>query len=109
MFELSWCPQRHPNYFGEFTLWLGQFLLCANAFTGQDGQGAFVGAGWLCCLSPLFVLFLLNCVSGVPILEKSSDARWGEEAAYQEYKKETWSFWLLPARRTAASKQVEVS
>ena len=29
--------------------------------------------------------------------------RWGGEAAYVAYKKETWVFLLLPARRTEAS------
>jgi len=95
-----WRYSRHPNYFGEFTLWLGQFVLGASAFTGDDAKGAFVGAGWLCVLSPIFVYCLLNYVSGVPILEKGSDKRWGHEEAYQQYKKETWVFWLLPTSRS---------
>ena len=78
-------------------------MLCASAFYPADAQGAFVGAGWLCALSPAFVYFLLNFVSGVPLLEKKSDERWGSEAAYVAYKKETWVFMLLPARRTEAS------
>ena len=98
-----WRYSRHPNYFGEWTLWVGQFVLCASAFYPDDAQGAFVGAGWLCALSPAFVYFLLNFVSGVPLLEKKSDERWGSEAAYVAYKKETWVFMLLPARRTEAS------
>ena len=98
-----WRYSRHPNYFGEFVLWCGQFILCASAFTGNDATGAFVGSGWLCALSPAFVYLLLNYVSGVPLLEKRSDAKWGAEAAYVAYKKETWTFFLLPTRRTAAS------
>ena len=70
-----WRHSRHPNYFGEWTLWVGQFVLCASAFYGDDAQGAFVGAGWLCALSPAFVYFLLNYVSGVPLLEKKADER----------------------------------
>lgn len=38
-------------------------MLGANAFTGEDVQGAFVGAGWLCAMSPIFVYVLLNYVS----------------------------------------------
>jgi len=33
--------------------------------------------------SPLFVSFLLMYVSGVPLLEKSADERWGDDPAYQ--------------------------
>jgi len=99
-----WRYSRHPNYFGEFTLWCGQFLLCATAFAGNDTQGVFIGAGWLCAISPMFVYVLLNYISGVPLLEQSSDKRWGHEAAYQRYKKETWAFFLLPTgRRTPVS------
>ena len=99
-----WRYSRHPNYFGEWTLWIGQFVLCASAFTGSDAQGAFVGAGWLSALSPVFVFCLLNFVSGVPMLEKKADAKWGGEAAYQAYKKETYTFLLLPTWRTEASR-----
>jgi steroid 5-alpha reductase family enzyme len=35
----------------------------------------------------VFVTFLLTQMSGVPILEKSADERWGNEAKYQEYKR----------------------
>ena len=34
-------------------------------------------------LSPLFVMLLLLKVSGVPLLEKSADEKWGEELEYQ--------------------------
>lgn len=102
-----WRYSRHPNYFGEFVLWVGQFVLCASSWAtmrnGGDQSGAFLGAGWLCVLSPLFVYFLLNYVSGVPLLEKTADERWGGEAAYQAYKRETWVFFLLPTRRTEAT------
>jgi len=98
-----WRYSRHPNYFGEFTLWIGQFVLCASAFVGDDACGVFVGAGWLCALSPAFVYFLLNYVSGVPLLEARSDEKWGSEPAYQTYKKETYAFFLLPTTRTAAA------
>ena len=73
---------------------------------GGDHGGVFTGAGWLCVLSPLFVYFLLNYVSGVPLLEKRSDERWGSEPSYVAYKRETWVFFLLPTRRTPASKSI---
>ena len=42
----------------------------------------------------------------MPLLEKRADERWGSEPAYQAYKKETYSFFLLPTRRTEASVSV---
>jgi len=35
--------------------------------------------------SPLFVAFLLTRVSGVPLLERAAEKRWGGEKAYREY------------------------
>jgi steroid 5-alpha reductase family enzyme len=35
------------------------------------------------------VTFLLTQMSGIPILEKMADERWGNETAYQEYKRNT--------------------
>lgn len=72
-----WALSRHPNYFGEITLWTGIFLICCSVFTG--GQ-------WVSAESPLFVAFLLIKVSGIPLLEKRADQEWGEDPGYQEYK-----------------------
>jgi steroid 5-alpha reductase family enzyme len=40
-------------------------------------------------ISPLFVTLLLTRVSGVPMLEKSSDEKWGGQADYEAYKENT--------------------
>jgi steroid 5-alpha reductase family enzyme len=39
--------------------------------------------------SPVFVTFLLCFVSGIPLLEKKADEKWGNDKTYQEYKKNT--------------------
>ena len=107
--SLSLSPSLSPSLslvdFGEWFLWFGQFLLCSSSFFGEGSHepGAFAGSGFLCALSPIFVYLLLNYVSGVPMLETGADKRWGHEAAYQAYKKETWVFFLLPVSRTQAS------
>lgn len=90
-----WWYSRHPNYFGETVLWLGQFLLCASTF--EDTQ-------WAAVLAPIFVFCLLNFVSGVPLLEKRSDEKWGGQPDYEEYKATTSTFVILPKRgqRTVA-------
>lgn len=75
-----WYYSRHPNYFGEITLWTGMFLICCGSFKGSQHIGL---------LSPLFVYTLLNYVSGVPLLEKSSDKKYGHLKEYSEYKSNT--------------------
>lgn len=73
-----WATSRHPNYFGEIVLWIGIFLI---------GAGVFSGWQWLGVLSPVFVYLLLTRASGIPILEARADQRWGDDPAYQAYKK----------------------
>ena len=53
-----WRYTRHPNYFGDFCVWWGLFLIAAAA-----------GAWWT-IPGPLLMSLLLMRVSGVPLLEK---------------------------------------
>merc|ERR1712066_182859 len=71
-----WSISRHPNYFGEITMWIG---ICLS------GSTCFEGATWMAWLSPLTTFLLLTKVSGVPMLEKQGEARWGSDPAYQWY------------------------
>lgn len=64
--------------FGEITLWVGVLLVASSSFTRP--------AQWCGVLSPVFVAFLLINVSGIPLLEKAADEKWGEEKDYQQYK-----------------------
>ncbi len=75
-----WSISRHPNYLGEITLWLGVALLAFPVLQGWQ---------WLTAISPVFVYLLLTRVSGVPLLEKKSDKRWGDDPDYMAYKAKT--------------------
>ncbi|MFW2389749.1 MAG: DUF1295 domain-containing protein [Polyangiales bacterium] len=75
-----WAWSRHPNYFGEIVLWIGVAVIASSTLRGWQ---------WVTMISPVFVALLLMRVSGVPILEKRADERWGEDAAYQRYKSKT--------------------
>jgi steroid 5-alpha reductase family enzyme len=93
-----WGRSRHPNYFGESTLWTGIAVTAAGVLAGRVGQlgmglngtvyGRLLGVG-LCAVSPAFVTFLLFKVSGIPLSEEKYDAKYGTRRDYQEWKKNT--------------------
>ncbi|QJD82211.1 DUF1295 domain-containing protein [Cohnella herbarum] len=72
-----WRYTRHPNYFGEATMWWGIFLIVLP-----------IHLGWISVLSALFMNLLLVKVSGVPFLDK----RYAGNADYAQYKRETNRF-----------------
>ncbi|PKO12215.1 MAG: hypothetical protein CVU39_25425 [Chloroflexi bacterium HGW-Chloroflexi-10] len=75
-----WSRSRHPNYFGEILLWIGVLIIALPVLQGWQ---------WVGLISPIFVALLLTRVSGVPMLEKSADEKWGGQADYEAYKKRT--------------------
>lgn len=85
-----WAWSRHPNYFGEITLWLGIAIMAIPILSGWR---------WVVLVSPVFVTLLLTRVSGIPMLEARADKRWGDEPEYQEYKRTTPVLVLRPPRR----------
>jgi len=79
-----WRYSRHPNYFGEVTLWWGIYLLALSA-----------PGGWMTIIGPLTITFLILKVSGIPLLEK----KYVNNAAFQEYARRTSAFFPLPPRK----------
>ncbi|KIS28638.1 membrane protein [Arthrobacter sp. SPG23] len=75
-----WSKSRHPNYFGEIVLWIGVLLIAMPVLEGWQ---------WVALLSPVFVALLLIKASGIPLLEKKADSKWGGQADYEAYKKNT--------------------
>jgi len=76
-----WKYSRHPNYFGEILCWLGIYVYTFSFLN--------IGDRFLALLSPITISLLLIYVSGIPILEKKSDEKWGKSKDYIEYKKRT--------------------
>ena len=72
-----WSISRHPNYFGEIILWWGIFITSSNVFTQEM---------YWTLLSPITVTFLIMFVSGINILEVSSNKKYGMLDEYKEYK-----------------------
>lgn len=75
-----WAHSRHPNYFGEITIWIG---VCTS------GMSCFTGWDLVAWMSPVTTFVLLMYVSGVPLLERKADETWGTDADYQWYKEQT--------------------
>jgi len=75
-----WARSRHPNYFGEITLWTGIAVIALNTLTGIE---------YITLISPVFVYILLTRMSGVNLLERIADERYGHLEEYQRYKKIT--------------------
>ncbi|KAF2153849.1 DUF1295-domain-containing protein [Myriangium duriaei CBS 260.36] len=93
-----WSKSRHPNYFGEATLWTGIATVAAGVMVSAKGQAAMGLAGGpagkiaalaMAGVSPAFVTFLLFFVSGIPLSEKKYDKKYGDRKDYQEWKKNT--------------------
>lgn len=78
-----WHYSRHPNYFGEVTMWWGIWLIVAP-----------VSMSYVALISPLTITFLILKVSGVPMLEK----KFAGDPAFEQYKKETSVFFPLPPK-----------
>jgi steroid 5-alpha reductase family enzyme len=78
-----WRYTRHPNYFGEFCVWWGLYLVALGA------------GGWWTVFSPLLMTLLLLKVSGVALLEKDIGER---RPAYREYAARTNAFFPGPPR-----------
>jgi steroid 5-alpha reductase family enzyme len=78
-----WRYTRHPNYFGDFCVWWGIYLIAA------------AGGAWWTIASPLLMSLLLMRVSGVTLLESTIVERRPEYAAYQA---RTSSFFPRPPK-----------
>ena len=81
--EGLWARSRHPNYFGEITLWTGITVMAISTFEGMN---------YLAIFSPIFSYLLLNYVSGVRMLEYRGHKKWGHLEEYNAYKKSTPKF-----------------
>ena len=75
-----WAWSRHPNYFGEIVLWTGIAIIAIPALSGWQ---------WLTLVSPVFVFVLLTRISGIPTLDRRAKRRWGDDPAYQQYRRRT--------------------
>ncbi|HSM01689.1 MAG TPA: DUF1295 domain-containing protein [Acidimicrobiia bacterium] len=79
-----WRYTRHPNYFGDFCVWWGIYVVALDAS----------GTAWT-VIGPLVMSFLLLRVSGVAMLEKTISKR---RPGYDEYASRTNAFFPGPVK-----------
>jgi len=79
-----WRYTRHPNYFGDFCVWWGIFLVAAET-----------GIGAASIVGPLLMSFLLIRVSGVALLEKGLEE---SRPGYADYVRRTSAFFPRPPK-----------
>jgi steroid 5-alpha reductase family enzyme len=73
-----WGCSRHPNYLGEILVWSGLYVFVMPSLSSTSKITALI--------SPLYIIVLLLFVSGIPLLEKSADKKWGSNKDYIKYK-----------------------
>lgn len=74
-----WHYSRHPNYFFEWIIWMGYFIIALPA-----------PYGWLAVISPAAMLYVLLRVTGIPLTEIQAVKSRGEE--YRDYQRTTSAF-----------------
>jgi steroid 5-alpha reductase family enzyme len=85
-----WSWSRHPNYFGEIVLWIGVMIIALPVLRGWQ---------WIALISPVFITVLITRISGVPMLEKRADEKWGGQPDYEAYKDHTSVLVPMPPKR----------
>jgi len=79
-----WRYTRHPNYFGDVTVWWGLWVVAIGS-----------GAAWWTLAGPVVMTFFILRVSGVTMLESDMSSR---RPGYDEYVRRTSAFIPLPPK-----------
>lgn len=84
-----WAYSRHPNYYGEMLMFWGMFISGIPVWKAETELGIY--DGWVTILSPVFTMFVLLFLSGVPIAEGKALKRYysnGEDLMkeYEDYR-----------------------
>lgn len=86
-----WRYSRHPNYFGEILVWIGIFVFTLPVLSGINILYS--------AISPLYIFSIIMFATGIPLLEKRANQKWGDIPEYVDYVKKTSLLILLPRRK----------
>jgi len=89
-----WKYSRHPNYFGEVSMWWGVWLIQMSV------QNAF----WWTAAAPVLMTLLFVLIS-IPMMENRLVST---KQGYESYRKRTSMLLLLPARKPPADESLTV-
>lgn len=82
-----WRYTRHPNYFGDATVWFGIWLVAAGSWPGA-----------VTVFSPVVMTVFLTRVTGASLAERRMRSA---KPGYEDYVRRTSGFIPLPPRRSA--------
>lgn len=83
-----WRYTRHPNYFGDFCVWWGFYLIALSA------------GAWWSFIGPAIMTYALLKFSGVSLLESDIAER---RPKYADYKRRTSAFFPLPPHKEGSA------
>jgi steroid 5-alpha reductase family enzyme len=83
MTEGLWHYSRHPNYFGEISMWWGIWIIALSVPFGIYG-----------IIGPLVITMLITKVSGIPLVEKA----FAKKPEFEAYKQKTSILFPLPPK-----------
>ncbi|MTV27115.1 DUF1295 domain-containing protein [Nitriliruptoraceae bacterium ZYF776] len=81
-----WRYTRHPNYFGDTTVWWGLFLL------------ALATGAWWAAVGSIVMTFFIVRVSGVALTDRGMSSSGSKREGYDEYVRRTNAFFPGPRR-----------
>lgn len=70
----------YPNYLGEILCWAGIYLYVFPSLRNWEV---------LSVISPMWIIFLLICISGIPLLERMANKNYANDPEYREYIRKT--------------------
>mmetsp|Transcript_53437 Transcript_53437/g.83215 ORF Transcript_53437/g.83215 Transcript_53437/m.83215 type:complete len:171 (+) Transcript_53437:3-515(+) len=88
-----WSLSRHPNYFGEITMWWGIWIAVATSMKYSIFDGEDYAASIITIISPLFTMLILLFLTGLPYAEGAALERYYKAAdagrKWDEYRLQT--------------------
>eukprot|EP00457_Paulinella_chromatophora_P010238 gb/GEZN01010332.1/.p1 GENE.gb/GEZN01010332.1/~~gb/GEZN01010332.1/.p1 ORF type:complete len:272 (-),score=19.69 gb/GEZN01010332.1/:336-1151(-) len=86
----AWALSQHPNYAGEILMWSSLWLTCTQVFSVQESLVTMAG--------PAFTYFILNYLSGIPMLDRAARKKWGKDPTWVAYVSSTPVLWPFIGR-----------